>query len=543
MDNEQAARQRAWRVFPSNACRRRRATVAFAAAAIFATFSASTFADVGAAPLPSPPSQPVSRFGFADRTSIETLAQSSDPAVRNSATGRDQRTDGATPEQRRRDWDAEMATRKSYVIPALDIVGFDFLLNRFDRYYFGKDAEYSVTARSIRNNLRGPWVVDSDPFQVNQFLHPYQGSMYHGFARSAGLNYWESLGYTFAGSAFWEIFGETTPPSKNDQVNTGIGGSFLGEALFRMASLMLEKETGPRWVNQLGAAVVSPSTAFNRWAFGERFHPIFPSHDADYYSRLAIGVTATTQNDPGLSQRVDRTEGVIDFAIDYGNPGKPGYQYRRPFDYFTFQLTAASGNRKEVLENIMTKGLLVGRDYSGGDRYRGVWGVYGSYDYFAPQVFRVSSTALSVGTTGQLQLTDTIALQGTGLIGAGYAAVSTLHGTNDKDYHYGIAPQALVSLRLIYGSTASLDFTGREYFVSKVASSDANNHDNIVRFDTALTWRVSGPHAVSLRYIYSRRDSSYGFATDNQSRGTIGLFYTLLGSDRFGAADWRNAPR
>ena len=36
---------------------------------------------------------------------------------------------------------------------------------------------------------------------VNQLGHPYQGSMYHGFARSAGFNYWESAGYTFAGSA------------------------------------------------------------------------------------------------------------------------------------------------------------------------------------------------------------------------------------------------------------------------------------------------------------------------------------------------------
>jgi hypothetical protein len=44
-------------------------------------------------------------------------------------------------------------------------------------------------------------VADNDPFKVNQFLHPYQGSIYHGFARSAGLNYWESLGYTFAGAA------------------------------------------------------------------------------------------------------------------------------------------------------------------------------------------------------------------------------------------------------------------------------------------------------------------------------------------------------
>src|SRR5688572_2581157 len=130
---------------------------------------------------------------------------------------------------------------KSYAIPAVEIVVFDFLLNRFDNAYFGC-CDYRVTSDTVRRNLRSSWVEDRDPFAVNQIGHPYQGSMYHTFARSAGLGYWESAAYTFLGSAFWEIAGETTPPSRNDQITTGIGGSFLGEALFRMASLVLEKD-------------------------------------------------------------------------------------------------------------------------------------------------------------------------------------------------------------------------------------------------------------------------------------------------------------
>ena len=122
--------------------------------------------------------------------------------------------------------------KKSHAIPAAEILGFDFLLNRIDRRIYGDD--YAVSASSIRRNLNGGWVVDNDPYSINQLLHPYQGSIYHGFARSAGLGFWTSLGYTFAGSLGWEIAGETTPPSKNDQVASGIAGSFLGESLFRM---------------------------------------------------------------------------------------------------------------------------------------------------------------------------------------------------------------------------------------------------------------------------------------------------------------------
>ncbi len=185
------------------------------------------------------------------------------------------------------------------------------------------------------------------------------------------------------------------------------------------------------------------------------------------------------------------------------------------------------------------RGLLLGKPYEAGRNYRGVAGIYGSYDYIAPQVYRISSTALSIGTTAQAWLTKNIALQGTGLAGAGYAAVGTLHGSADGDYHYGVAPQALLALRLIFGDKASLDVTGREYFVTGVGGATAG-HDNIIRTDLAFTWRIQRQHAISIRYLWNRRDATYSTPGDRtQSRATFGIFYTLLGSDRFGAVDWR----
>ena len=458
-------------------------------------------------------------------------------AARNDATVT---AEANTPAPTRSDFAADAETRiesrKSYAIPAFEIVGFDVLLNLANRYSSGDPYHSNLT--SIRHNLHHSWVVDNDPFEINQFGHPYQGSMYHGFARSAGLNFWESLGYTFAGSTFWEIAGETTPPSRNDQVASGIAGSFLGEALFRMASLLLERGgDAPDLWREIGATAISPATGFNRLAFGERFRTIFPSNDAVYYSRVAVGAAATTQNEPGASTKVKYSEAQLDFSMDYGLPGKPDYTYKRPFDYFAFQATASSANG---FENIMTRGLLVGKDYKAGANYRGVWGLYGSYDYIAPQVFRTSSTALSIGTTGQWWLSDAIALQGTGLFGMGYAGVGTINGTNSTDYHYGVAPQALLSLRLIFGDKVSLDAVGREYFVSGIAAGSTGGHDNVLRADTALTFRIYRQHAIAVRYVWSRRDASFPDLGDiSQTRGTIGVFYTYLGHDNFGAVEWR----
>src|SRR5262245_29381342 len=130
-------------------------------------------------------------------------------------------------------------------------------------------AAYEVTPDSIHRNLRGPWVVDEDPFEINQFLHPYQGAMYHAIARSNGIGYWPSMAYTFAGSALWEIAGETTPPSRNDQIASGIAGSFLGEPLFRISRLLLDRsDERPGVWRTIGSVLASPPTGFNHLVVG-----------------------------------------------------------------------------------------------------------------------------------------------------------------------------------------------------------------------------------------------------------------------------------
>jgi hypothetical protein len=262
-------------------------------------------------------------------------------------------------------------------------------LNQYDRHRYGSD--YDTNLSTIRQLSRS-WVTDNDPFRINQLGHPYQGSMYQGFARSAGLGFWESFGYTLAGAALWEIAGETTPPSKNDLIASGIGGSFLGESLFRMANLVLERASGtpPFWREAL-AAVVSPSMAFNRLAFGERFDSIYPSRDAMYYSRVAVGVSQAQQNSAGSSGRSGNNEALADFSIDYGLPGKADYAYKRPFDYFAFQATASSANG---FENVMTRGLLLERTTRWAKIIAGL-GLYGSYDYMSPQFFAIEHRSFS----------------------------------------------------------------------------------------------------------------------------------------------------
>ena len=259
-------------------------------------------------------------------------------------------------------WDT--GAGKSYLIPALEIPAFILALNGYNRLASPNDEQdgkkvYSVTLSTIKDNLTQGWGFDQDDFKTNQLLHPYQGSVYYGLARTAGLSHWESFAYTFAGSFLWETAGETTSPSYNDQIASGIGGAFFGEPLFRMASLLLEGEKPSFW-RELGATVLSPPTGFNRLVFGERFTPVFPSNDPATFWRLRFGVILDDRVYENDSHSAAAGNATIGFSMAYGLPGKPGYSYTRPFDYFHFEAMAVS-NAHRPFEDVMIRGLLFGQ--------------------------------------------------------------------------------------------------------------------------------------------------------------------------------------
>lgn len=426
----------------------------------------------------------------------------------------------------------------SYVIPFLEVVAFEAVLNLYDRTYLEKEI-YATNYKTFEHNFKTAPVIDTDSFKINQLYHPYQGAMYFGFGRSAGLSYWQSLLYSLFGSELWETAGEIDPPSFNDQIASGIGGTFLGEPLFRMASLVLEGggETPGFW-RELGAACISPPTGLNRLLFGERFDTIFPSHNPPTFTRLRLGMSATAnQSDNSPAKTYDRPQATVDFLMAYGLPGKPGYTYDRPFDYFNFEFAAGSG--RNSFENIMSRGLLYGTAYERGESYRGVWGLYGSYDYISPEFFRVSSTAVSLGTTAQWWMIPSVALQYTALGGVGYAAAGTIHGTEDRDYRYGTTPQGLLALRFIMGNRAMIDMNGREYYISDWHGSSPGGYELIGRANAGFTVRVHSQHSIGLQFTSTTRDSHVTGGRDrNQTEEIVSLVYTLLGDSNFGAVEW-----
>jgi hypothetical protein len=269
------------------------------------------------------------------------------------------------------------------------------------------------------------------------------------------------------------------------------------------------------------------------------------------YIRLRLGATLTSSvTNEGLGGHVDvnDVEGLVEYNMSYGLPGKPGYRYQRPFDYFTFDLLVVpnADSLDNDIENASIRGLLIGTGYDAGERARGLWALFGSYDYLSPQIFRVSTTALSLGTVLQWWLSRVVALQATALGGVGFGASGTVADRAERDYHFGVVPQVVLGTRLIVGDRLMLELGGRGFFVAAgsgreggVSTSNIGG-EVISRASAGLVVRLWGPHALRVQYALSTRDAHQSGLPDRHQRiDTIGLTYNFLGRTRFGAVEWR----
>jgi len=449
---------------------------------------------------------------------------------------------------------ADTSARRSNVLPVFETAGFLALLSAYDRVAYANDVQdgkkvYSATLSSTWDHLRRQtWVHDQDPFNVNQFEHPYQGATMYGLARTSGHRFWTSLIHANVGSFIWKMAGETDPPSINDMITTAQAGSLLGEALYRMSDLVLRDMSGgkPHRLHQALAAIISPPAAVNRRAFGDRFRSQLSDTTPITSWQVRLGAAANAlSRDYSSPVSLLRRDATAEFWMSYGLPGLPGYDYARPLDYFDFEASFLSSASNPV-ENVMIRGLLIGRKTAERARSRGIWGLYGSYDYIAPYSFRVSSTAVSLGTTRQYWLIPGLALQGSMLGGVGYGAAgsttvipSTPTNAAIRDYHFGVTPQALVTMRLIAGDRAMLDLAAREYYVSGLGSDDTRGSETISRANAGITVRVVGGHALGVRFVSSTRDARYGKLPNKRlSEGTFTFAYSFLGAHHFGAVTW-----
>ena len=293
-------------------------------------------------------------------------------------------------------------SKKHFWLGAAEIAILEFIpwaLARWVRKWENPEDNWAkVSSKTWWQNISKGWEYDGDAFQTNNFAHPYHGALFFNAGRTNGYNFWESTAWALTGSAIWEYFGETFRPSINDWIYTGIGGSNLGEILYRLSSMVTDnRATGSDRVwSEIFGTLLNPVRGFNRLVTGEmnqNFNNPTWSRPKDFVLAFDAGIRSVDLN--GIKDlRNKQVTGLFGLELAYGLP----ITARKPFDFFAISMEVSS--EAPHFTQLNTTGYLFGKMLKPLRHYFGVTLDF-TYNNIAPST---AAGSAGVGRVRDLQI-------------------------------------------------------------------------------------------------------------------------------------------
>ena len=442
---------------------------------------------------------------------------------------------------------------------ALEAFAINVGVQCFDQFVMNEEFA-KISFHSIKHNIETGFVWDNDQFSTNLFAHPYHGGLYFNAARSHGMNFWESVPYSFCGSLMWETTCEIEPPAINDLMATTFGGVAIGEVTHRVSNLVFDDRLSgfPRFMREFLGTLICPIKGLNRILSGDAWRvrgKYYKYHD---YQRSPVSFSASA----GYRYLADnntlfRGEGnpYVRFNLVYGDPFDG--ETTKPYDYFTLDATFGLSSNQPLITGLHLLGRLwsVPVEVSKGTEME--FGIFQHFNYYDSQPvkdgtslvpYRISEAASfgpgiiyrfpQVGNLTKFE--QRVFLDGILLGGS----LTDYYNVIDRDYNMGSGYSVKASSFMEFGKVATFQigadyyriFTWKGYEGKDLATTDPlylnaqgdkGNASLLVlnaRFGLALSNRLNLDFNVSNYW----RDTHYSYHDDVTSKTfdmSLGLQY------------------
>jgi len=442
---------------------------------------------------------------------------------------------------------------------ALEAFAINVGVQCFDQFVMNEEFA-KISFHSIKHNIETGFVWDNDQFSTNLFAHPYHGGLYFNAARSHGMNFWESVPYSFCGSLMWETTCEIEPPAINDLMATTFGGVAIGEVTHRVSNLVFDDRLSgfPRFMREFLGTLICPIKGLNRILSGDAWRvrgKYYKYHD---YQRSPVSFSASA----GYRYLADnntlfRGEGnpYVRFNLVYGDPFDG--ETTKPYDYFTLDATFGLSSNQPLITGLHLLGRLwsVPVEVSKGTEME--FGIFQHFNYYDSQPvkdgtslvpYRISEAASfgpgiiyrfpQVGNLTRFE--QRVFLDGILLGGS----LTDYYNVIDRDYNMGSGYSVKANSFMEFGKVATFQigadyyriFTWKGYEGKDLATTDPlylnaqgdkGNASLLVlnaRFGLALSNRLNLDFNVSNYW----RDTHYSYHDDVTSKTfdmSLGLQY------------------
>jgi hypothetical protein len=415
----------------------------------------------------------------------------------------------------------------------LEVVGLNLGVWALDRYVLDRDYA-RVGFSSWAYNFRHGFIFDPDTFGMNFFSHPYSGANYFNAARSLGLNFWQSVPYTFGGSLLWEMFAENQQPSVNDLVMTTSGGVLLGEMLFRLSSLVLDDTaTGAARVGREALALlIDPVRGLNRLIYGDAFRTSSVNRQFQPPVHGAFGFRGYYVSETSKLSDLRFSPGV-EFEFIYGE-STPFQPARGPFDLM-FLNTSIRHIRSKIVFNLNAYALLYGNEFFTVTGQRHLLGFFQNFDFINNELIELGGSSLTAGIDSTYPLGSGLDLRVTAQLGAMLFGASNNKYTQveERDYNYGLGSVGKFDIWLNHRRLGRLNFRWGHYQIYTIeAAALAGNESQDVLTVVSLKYGLTFWKNMGLRLEYTRfsRKLTFegrpGYETDlSQLGGSIVIFF------------------